>query len=128
MPRIHEPVATFDQEMQLVRACLDVMHMRMPDRLNFNVQMDQNTAVLQCPPTTILTLVDNAVRHGIDPSKSGGAAPGTYPAIRGKCSPIARSGARYPQRPTSTKTGRQLASQSASPLHIEGLEDGSPGT
>jgi hypothetical protein len=34
VPRLHEP-ATLDQELQLVRAYLDVMHMRMPDRLKF---------------------------------------------------------------------------------------------
>jgi LytS/YehU family sensor histidine kinase len=27
---------------------------------------------IRCPPTTLLTLVENAVRHGIDPSEEGG--------------------------------------------------------
>jgi LytS/YehU family sensor histidine kinase len=27
---------------------------------------------VRCPPTTLLTLVENAVRHGIDPSEEGG--------------------------------------------------------
>ena len=27
---------------------------------------------LRCPPMTLLTLVENAVRHGIDPSEEGG--------------------------------------------------------
>jgi LytS/YehU family sensor histidine kinase len=27
---------------------------------------------VQCPPVTLLTLVENAVRHGIDPSEEGG--------------------------------------------------------
>ena len=29
-------------------------------------------AALRCPPMTLLTLVENAVRHGIDPSEEGG--------------------------------------------------------
>jgi len=41
-----------------------------------------------------------------------------------RLAPLPRSGARYPQRSTSTKTGRQLPSQCASPLHIERLVDG----
>ena len=41
-----------------------------------------------------------------------------------RLAPLPRSGARYPQRPPSTKTGRQLPSQCASPLHIERLVDG----
>lgn len=72
VPRIHEPATTVQQELQLVRAYLDVMHMRMPDRLNFQIHMDENMEALQCPPMTLLTLVENAVRHGIDPSESGG--------------------------------------------------------
>jgi len=68
VPRLHESATTLEQELQLVRAYLDVMHMRMPDRLKFQIQTDD----LQCPPMTLLTLVENAVRHGIDPSESGG--------------------------------------------------------
>jgi hypothetical protein len=71
VPRLHEP-ATLDQELQLVSAYLDVMHMRMPDRLKFQIHADEGMAGLQCPPMTLLTLVENAVRHGIDPSELGG--------------------------------------------------------
>jgi hypothetical protein len=72
VPRLHEP-ATLDQELQLVRAYLDVMHMRMPDRLKFQIHVDEGMADLQCPPMTLLTLVENAVRHGIDPGELGGS-------------------------------------------------------
>ena len=72
VPRLHQP-ATLEQELQLVRAYLDVMHMRMPDRLAFQVHMDEGVAGLQCPPMSLLTLVENAVRHGIDPGELGGS-------------------------------------------------------
>jgi LytS/YehU family sensor histidine kinase len=72
VPQLHEPATTLGQELQLVRAYLELMHMRMPDRLQFSLQIDQQTLDLQCPPTTLLTLVENAVRHGIDPSEEGG--------------------------------------------------------
>jgi LytS/YehU family sensor histidine kinase len=55
-----------------VRAYLDVMHMRMPDRLEFEIQVDETLLNLECPPMTLLTLVENAVRHGIDPGETGG--------------------------------------------------------
>jgi sensor histidine kinase YesM len=48
------------------------MHMRMPDRLRFELHVDESALALRCPPTTLLTLVENAVRHGIDPSEEGG--------------------------------------------------------
>ena len=72
VPRLHEPVSTFGQELQLVKAYLELMHMRMPDRLQFALHADDAALALRCPPLTLLTLVENAVRHGIDPSEEGG--------------------------------------------------------
>ena len=72
VPRLHEPTGTLGQELQLVRAYLEVMHMRMPDRLQFALEVDDAAPGLACPPMTLLTLVENAVRHGIDPSEEGG--------------------------------------------------------
>ncbi|HYJ96850.1 MAG TPA: histidine kinase [Burkholderiaceae bacterium] len=72
VPRLHDPATTLSQELHLVRAYLDVMQMRMPDRLQFTLRFDEEAAGLRCPPMTLLTLVENAVRHGIDPSEEGG--------------------------------------------------------
>jgi LytS/YehU family sensor histidine kinase len=73
VPLLHEPATTLDREVQLVEAYLELMHMRMPDRLRFALSVDDSARPLRCPPATLLTLVENAVRHGIDPSEEGGA-------------------------------------------------------
>jgi LytS/YehU family sensor histidine kinase len=72
VPRLHDPTTTLGQEVELARAYLELMHMRMPDRLLFSLQADAEALELRCPPMTLLTLVENAVRHGIDPSEQGG--------------------------------------------------------
>jgi sensor histidine kinase YesM len=72
VPRLHERDATLGQEIQLVRAYLELMHLRMPDRLQYSIDVDDGADALRCPPTTLLTLVENAVRHGIDPGEEGG--------------------------------------------------------
>ena len=72
VPLLDEPAATLSQELKLVRSYLELMHMRMPDRLQFALHVDESALALRCPPTTLLTLVENAVRHGIDPSENGG--------------------------------------------------------
>jgi LytS/YehU family sensor histidine kinase len=36
------------------------------------MNVDSSVLQVRCPPTTLLTLVENAVRHGIDPSEEGG--------------------------------------------------------
>jgi LytS/YehU family sensor histidine kinase len=46
--------------------------MRMPDRLHYALNVEPSALDVRCPPTTLLTLVENAVRHGIDPSEEGG--------------------------------------------------------
>jgi histidine kinase/histidine kinase/DNA gyrase B/HSP90-like ATPase len=72
VPLLHESAATIERELQLVRPYLELMQMRMPDRLQYAMNVDPSALRVRCPPTTLLTLVENAVRHGIDPSEEGG--------------------------------------------------------
>lgn len=72
VPVLNEAAVTIEHELQLVRPYLELMQMRMPDRLQYAMNVDPSALQVRCPPTTILTLVENAVRHGIDPSEEGG--------------------------------------------------------
>lgn len=72
MPQLHQEGATLGQEADLVRAYLELMLMRMPDRLQFRVDIDASLRGLRFPAMALLTLVENAIHHGIDPSCDGG--------------------------------------------------------
>jgi LytS/YehU family sensor histidine kinase len=72
VPRLDSTSTTLNREIELARAYLELMQMRMPDRLLFSVDADPAAMGMRCPPLTVLTLVENAVRHGIDPSEEGG--------------------------------------------------------
>jgi LytS/YehU family sensor histidine kinase len=72
VPQLREPAATIERELQLVRPYLELMQMRLPDRLQYAMNVDPSALDVRCPPTTVLTLVENAVRHGIDPREDGG--------------------------------------------------------
>ena len=72
VPRLDGSANTLGQELELLRAYLELMQMRMPDRLAFAMHVDPAVHVLSCPPMTLLTLVENTVQHGIDPSEEGG--------------------------------------------------------
>lgn len=85
VPRLHEASATLGQELELARAYLEVMHMRMPDRMSFSVEADPAALGIPCPPMTLLTLVENAVRHGIDPSEEGGRIEVKAELREGRC-------------------------------------------
>lgn len=73
MPRLDESNATLGNEFSLVRAYLELMHMRMPDRLRFEIDAPSEFAELRFPAMALLTLVENAVKHGVDPSEQGGS-------------------------------------------------------
>ena len=72
MPRLHDQQATLADELALVRAYLELMRMRMPDRLDFVLAVPPELNGRGFPPMALLTLVENAVKHGIDPSEDGG--------------------------------------------------------
>lgn len=72
MPSLQEGGATLGAELALVRAYLELMQMRMPDRLRYSIEVDDDLVPLRFPPMALLTLIENAVRHGIDPSEAGG--------------------------------------------------------
>ena len=85
VPSLDATRTTIGDELTLVRAYLALMHMRMPDRLSFNVEADDSTLDLACPAMTLLTLVENAVRHGIDPSEVGGRIDVSVRLRDGRC-------------------------------------------
>jgi hypothetical protein len=99
VPLLHESAATIERELQLVRPYLELMQMRLPDRLQYAITVDPLALEVRCPPTTLLTLVENAVRHGIDPSEDGGRIDVD----------IARRGERCVVRVTDTGAGLQQA-------------------
>jgi LytS/YehU family sensor histidine kinase len=90
VPRLNEAATTIGQELQLVKAYLDLMKLRMPDRLEFELRADDPALALRCPPMTLLTLVENAVRHGIDPSEDGGRIEVIVRRLDDRCKVIVR--------------------------------------
>jgi hypothetical protein len=85
VPRLQETDGTIGQELDLVRAYLELMHMRMPDRLQYSVACDPAALAMRCPPMALLTLVENAVRHGVDPSEEGGRIEVSVNMDGGRC-------------------------------------------
>ena len=73
VPRLTQPNHNIGHEVEMVSAYLALMHMRIPDRLTYKVDADADLHMLRCPPLALMTLVENAIRHGIDPSLEGGS-------------------------------------------------------
>lgn len=59
-------------ELDVVRAYLDLEQIRLEDRLRVRLDVDAEALAAPVPPLLVQTLVENAVRHGIAPRRGGG--------------------------------------------------------
>ncbi len=59
-------------EFKLVEAYLKVMQVRLGSRLRYTLQLPEALCGAQVPGMVVLTLVENAIKHGIEPALRGG--------------------------------------------------------
>jgi signal transduction histidine kinase len=74
-------------ELQLVRAYLGVIELRMGARLRLRYEIGDDAAACRTPALSLATLVENAVKHGITPATDGGEI-----TISARCEPAGDSG------------------------------------
>jgi hypothetical protein len=67
------------QELQIVRAYLEVEQSRLGDRLKVEIDVDEALLEIPIPALSVEPLVENAIRHGIAPSLEPG-----YVRVRGE--------------------------------------------
>lgn len=72
LPMFERETLTLAEELQIVRHYLTVMQARLGERLAWAIDADPALDGLTLPPGTLLTLVENAIAHGIEPSLRGG--------------------------------------------------------
>jgi len=63
---------TLDQEMDMIKAYLNIQKIRMGERLHFNIELPDAVRKLPFPPMLLQPLVENAVKHGLEPKMEGG--------------------------------------------------------
>lgn len=68
MPQMRRSDTTLGEERQLVEAYLRIMQLRIGPRLRWQIQADPGLEPCRLPPALLLTLVENAIKHGIEPS------------------------------------------------------------
>jgi hypothetical protein len=67
-----DPRTTLGDEVRLVDAYMRIHHIRMGRRLTFAIDVPEEFADVPVPSLTVLTLVENAIKHGINPLVEGG--------------------------------------------------------
>jgi signal transduction histidine kinase len=72
LPKMRENISTVGQEIELVRAYLNILKMRMGSRLEFGIDVPEELLALPFPPLMLPSLVENAIKHGLEPQREGG--------------------------------------------------------
>jgi hypothetical protein len=60
------------EEVELIEALLAIAAMRLGPRLRYHVEIDPSLYDVRLPPMLLQPLVENAIRHGIEPAVEGG--------------------------------------------------------
>lgn len=72
LPRLRDEETVLADEMQLIDAYLAIYQVRMGRRLAYEIALPPELAALRISTMILLTLVENAVKHGVNPATEGG--------------------------------------------------------
>ncbi|UPG88523.1 histidine kinase [Luteibacter aegosomaticola] len=86
LPRMDGSLSTVGQELERSTAWLEIMRLRMGERLSVHVDVPESCLAYAMPSMMLQTLVENAIKHGLEPKPGGG---GIW--IRAACDPVGLS-------------------------------------
>ena len=72
MAEMRSETVSLNADFALIKAYLDVMKARLGTRLDYTLDLPDSLAHVTMPSMMLLTLVENAIKHGIEPSLRGG--------------------------------------------------------
>lgn len=72
LPRTTDAPSTLGEELERARAYLEILRIRMGERLATQIQVPDTLAAVPMPPMMLQTLVENAIKHGLEPVPGGG--------------------------------------------------------
>jgi Histidine kinase/Histidine kinase-, DNA gyrase B-, and HSP90-like ATPase len=73
LPQMREGSTTLGKEIQLCRSYLEILKFRMEDRLQYSVIVPQGLSSARFPPMMLQSLVENSIKHGLEPKPEGGS-------------------------------------------------------
>ena len=72
LPNMRSQSTTLGREAELVRAYLELLKFRMEERLNYRIDLPVGLASAEFPPMMLQSIVENAIKHGLEPKTDGG--------------------------------------------------------
>ena len=68
----NQPLIPLRQELAMIRDYIEIEEVRFGSRLTGRIEVPEELQAARVPPLSILSLVENAVKHGIHPQPGGG--------------------------------------------------------
>jgi len=72
LPQMREAATTLGREVDLVSAYLEILKVRMDDRLKVTISVPDGLRSAEFPPMMLQSLAENAIKHGLEPKPEGG--------------------------------------------------------
>lgn len=72
LPRTNDAPSTLGEELERALAYLEILKIRMGPRLEVQVDVPDALRATPLPPMMMQTLVENAIKHGLEPKTAGG--------------------------------------------------------
>lgn len=72
LPRTEDSLSTLGEELERARAYLEILKIRMGARLNLQIDVPEQLQAIPFPTMMLQTLVENAIKHGLEPKPGGG--------------------------------------------------------
>jgi LytS/YehU family sensor histidine kinase len=72
LPQMREDGTTIGREADMAKAFLDIHRVRMGSRLEYVLDIPEELRCRPFPPMMLISLVENAVKHGVDPCCEAG--------------------------------------------------------
>ena len=73
LPNMREQNTSLGREVDLCQSYLAIMQIRMEDRLTVSIDVPESLRGLSFPPMMLQSLVENSIKHGLEPKPEGGA-------------------------------------------------------
>ena len=64
--------STMGQEVEMIRAYMNIFKVRMGERLRYRIDIPESLMARPFPPMLVQPLVENAIKHGLEPKIDGG--------------------------------------------------------
>ena len=72
LPRTDDAPSSLGEEIERARAYLEILKIRMGERLSVQIQVPASLEQVPMPPMMLQTLVENSIKHGLEPVVGGG--------------------------------------------------------